>query len=82
MNKLEATDSTDDDKNEDDSSSVSTDDFQTNMGDKDKNVNSGRVSVVASAMVGNGFAVTTNSGMTYLYEAEDTKGAENYRHLK
>jgi len=76
LSKLEEKDEEKDE--ESDGSSVSTDDFQTTMGKNEKNGGSNGLSVVASTQVGNGFAVSTSSGMTYLYEAEDTKGAENY----
>ena len=63
---------------ESDGGSVSTDDFQTNMPEGDKKGNSTGLSVVSSCSVANGFAVSTSSGFTYLYEAEDAKGAENF----
>ena len=39
------------------------------------------LSAVTVCPVGAGFAVSTSNGLTYLYEVEDTKGAENYYRL-
>jgi len=59
---------------------VSTDDFQTNMASQIGGGESG-LSAVTVCPVGAGFAVSTSNGLTYLYEVEDTKGAENYYRL-
>merc|ERR1711881_546317 len=79
LNKV-GLDNEDPDFEENPETTVSTDDFQTNMISTTGSGGAGLCAVTVSP-VGSGFAASTNNGLTCLYEVEDTKGAENYYRL-
>lgn len=60
---------------------MSTEDFKTNMSSRQNTNLDGDFCAVTVTPVNSGFAVSNNQGMTYLYEAEEGKGAENYYRL-
>lgn len=61
---------------------LSTEEFKTHMTSRQNtNLEEGQLAAVTVTPVGNGFAVSNNNGITFLYEAEEAKGAENYYRL-
>lgn len=60
---------------------LDTEDFKTNMTSRQNTNIDGDLAAITVSPVNSGFAVSNNQGISYLYEAEEGKGAENYYRL-